>query len=98
MFMTTTLAHYQLPLFGVTSSALQTEIGADQRSLFLRPITAVGSMTELAGAKVVSGVEKPIPPMEFRTWVDSLQRYEKGAQKSGDGSKPAEAVPASPPH
>lgn len=97
MFMTTTLAHYQLPLFGAASSALQTEIGADQRSLFLRPITSVGSMTELAGAEVVPGVEKTTPPMEFRKWMESLKRYEDGAQKSGEGANPAEADPAAIP-
>ncbi|MBW7057437.1 hypothetical protein KY389_12165 [Paracoccus bogoriensis] len=93
--MTTTLAHYQLPLFGIASPALQTEIGADQRSLFLRPITAIGSLAEPAGAKVISDPQESIPAAEFRTWLKSLQRYENSARKSDDGSKPAEAVPSS---
>ncbi|MGP9805786.1 hypothetical protein [Paracoccus sp. NSM] len=97
MFMTTTLAHYQFPLFGAASSALQTEIGADQRSLFLRPITSVGSMTELAGAEVVPGVEKTTPPMEFRKWMESLQRYEDGARKPADWHQPADAATAATP-
>lgn len=96
MFMTTTLAHYQLPLFGIASPALQTEIGADQRSLFLRPITAIGSLAEPAGAKVISGPQESIPAAEFRTWLESLQRYENSARKSDDGSRPVKAVPASP--
>ena len=97
MFMTTTLGHYQLPLFGISSSALQTEIGADQRSLFLRPITSAGSMTELAGAEVVAGVEKVTPPMEFRKWMEALYRYENGAQKSGDADQSGTTVPAAGP-
>ncbi len=42
MFMHTSLAQHQLALFGVKIPALATEIGADQRSIFLRPISAPG--------------------------------------------------------
>lgn len=92
MFMSTTLAHYQLPLFGVVSSALLTEIGADQRSVFMRPITTDGFKTELPQAMVVPGVEKASVPLEFTQWLKSIQEYQAKAELG----KRAEAQAANP--
>lgn len=79
MFMTTTLAHYQLPVFGTASTALQTQIGADQRSLLLRPVTSGAARTELPAAITVQASEKLTTPMEFRQWMKVLFDYEASA-------------------
>ncbi|MFN3526380.1 MAG: hypothetical protein ACK4YU_09845 [Paracoccus sp. (in: a-proteobacteria)] len=79
MFMTTTLAHYQLPVFGTGSTALQTEIGADQRSLLLRPVTQGAERTELPTANTVQASEKLTTPMEFKQWMKVLLNYEATA-------------------
>lgn len=81
MFMTTTLGHYQLPLQQTAGPALATEIGAGQRSLWLRPLTAPAAATELAAAQVVSLPEKVTPPFAFKQWLQRLQDYEAGAAR-----------------
>ncbi|MFN3274312.1 MAG: hypothetical protein ACK41U_06535 [Paracoccus sp. (in: a-proteobacteria)] len=90
MFMTTTLAHYQLPVFGTGSTALQTEIGADQRSLLLRPITSGAERTELPPGFTVQASEKLTTPMEFKQWMKVLFDYEASANgRNASASEPA---------
>lgn len=79
MFMTTTLAHYQLPVSGMAATALQTEIGADHRSLLMRPVTSGAERTELPPAFTVQATEKLTTPMEFRQWMKVLFDYEASA-------------------
>ncbi|WP_394225212.1 hypothetical protein [Paracoccus marcusii] len=85
MFMTTTLAHYQLPIFGIGSSALETRIGADQRTVWMRPITAGASQTELLPASTVQSAEHVTPPMAYAQWLKMLWAYEDGAKAAQTG-------------
>lgn len=80
MFMTTTLAHYQLPIFGNSSTALQTTIGADQRALWLRPVTPGAAMTERPPATTVQAAERVTPPMAYKQWLKLLSAYEDQAK------------------
>ncbi len=85
MFMTTTLAHYQLPIFGIGSSALETRIGADQRTVWMRPITAGASQTELLPTSTVQSAERVTPPMAYSQWLKLLSDYETGAKAGQPG-------------
>jgi hypothetical protein len=85
MFMTTTLAHYQLPIFGIGSSALETRIGADQRTVWMRPITAGASQTELLPASTVQSAERVTPPIAYAQWLKMLWAYEDGAKAAQTG-------------
>lgn len=88
MFMTTTLAHYQLPVFGVASTALNTEIGADQRSLLMRPVTPGAVQTELPPSVTIQSVEKVTPPMEFKQWLKALTDYTASANRATESTQP----------
>lgn len=94
MISNSSLGHFQLPLFGLQANASATDIGADQRSVFLRPITAVGETTELPAAEVVQPGEKKTAPMAFDKWMDTVLIYRNAAlrnearQAEADGAPP----------
>jgi len=94
MITNSSLGHFQLPLFGLQANASATDIGADQRSVFLRPITAVGETTELPAAEVVQPGEKKTAPMAFDKWMDTVLIYRNAALRSE--ARQAEAGGASP--
>lgn len=87
MFMTTSLGQYQLTLFGTTSTAPATGIGADDRSVFLRPITAAGeaasetspNTVEVQPATVEAQTEEP----GYGDWLTRLAEYRGAAGGSG---------------
>lgn len=91
MYMSTSLAHYQLPLFGLGASSSATEIGTDQRSVFLRPITAVGEATELPPSQIVEAADKKTAPMAFEQWLNTVMIYRNAAMRSETAQQQAEA-------
>jgi hypothetical protein len=94
MITNSSLGHFQLPLFGLQANASATDIGADQRSVFLRPITAGGETTELPAAEVVQPGEKKTAPMAFDKWMDTVLIYRNAALRNE--ARKAEADGASP--
>ena len=80
MFMTTTLAHYQVPIFGIGSSALETRIGADQRAIWMRPISSGATQTEMLPALTVQSPERVPPPLAYFQWLKMLSDYESQAR------------------
>lgn len=100
MFMTTTLAHYQVPIFGIGSSALETRIGADQRAVWMRPISSGAAQTEMLPAMTVRSAERVTPPLAYFQWLKMLSDYETQARRtqSRDGRPDlAEGAAAPPP-
>ena len=100
MFMTTTLAHYQVPIFGIGSSALETRIGADQRAVWMRPISSGAAQTEMLPAMTVRSAERVTPPLAYFQWLKMLSDYETQARRTQtrDGRPDlAEGAAAAPP-
>lgn len=102
MFLNTSLAHYQLPLFGLNSMSLATEIGADQRSIFLRPITAAGEQPSESWPVTVEVKKTDTVPQEYRNWLARITNYQQASGPNaapslpGQGSPPASAGPEAP--
>lgn len=86
MYMSTSLAHYQLPLFGVNVPALATEIGADQRSILLQPISAAGVTATESWPSTIDVKSTDLVPLEYRNWLAQLTDYQEatGTSSSGD--------------
>lgn len=85
--MNISLAHYQLPLFGLSTTSLATEIGADQRSIFLRPITAAGELPSESWPATVEVQETNLVPKEYRRWLAQITNYQEatgGTAESGE--------------
>lgn len=89
MFMNTSLAHYQLPLFGLNSMSLATEIGADQRSIFLRPITSAGEKASETWPITVEVKQSNMVPEEYRNWLARVTNYQRA---SGGSATPQPAA------
>lgn len=90
MFMNTSLAHYQLPLFGLTTPTLATEIGADQRSVFLRPITAAGAQPTTSWPATVAVQDTDLVPKEYRNWLAQVTNYKDATGGSASSSTPTD--------
>ena len=82
MFTTTSLGQYQLTLFGVTSTTAATEIGANQQSLFLRPITASGAAANETSPKAAE-VQPEAP--SYDDWYSRMAEYRSAAGGSSSG-------------
>lgn len=83
MFMNTSLAHYQLPLFGLNSMALSTEIGASQRSIFLQPITAAGETPTESWPITVEVQQSDKVSQEYRNWLARVTDYQEATGSAG---------------
>lgn len=82
MFMNSNLSTYHISLFGGRTNAISTEIGGDQRSLFLRPITAAGeTSTYDASTYAVRTDVKRLPP-DYSSWRKSIDGYNEAAAQS----------------
>lgn len=92
MFMTTTLAHYQLPVTQVAPVAPTGEAAGSGRSVLDRPVAVMTPKTELPATQIVSKPEKTTLPFEFRQWLERLQGYEKGAEQANAAKSASEAV------
>lgn len=97
MFMNTSLAHYQLPLFGLNSPALSTEIGANQRSVFLQPITAAGDTATESWPATIEVKPKDSVPQEYRNWLARITTYREATGVTGAPAAPAEDDAGTPP-
>lgn len=91
MFMNTSLAQYQLPLFGLNSPAVGTEIGADQRSVFLRPITAAGEPASSNWPATIQSKPADAAMQEYRNWLARVTDYEEATGQPGSSPETAPA-------
>ena len=86
MFMSTNVSTYYLPLYGAQINALGTEIGADHRSIFVRPITAIGENTVAADPGTAETTAMSDDYERFDNWLASYSAYRRAA---ADGDAPA---------
>lgn len=79
MFLRISLAHYQLPQIGVTTISIATEIGADQRSVLLRPIGGTGQPQSASWPTAIEA--KPAEPssQDHRDWLARVDGYKDAA-------------------
>lgn len=82
MFMSTNVSTYYLPLYGAQINALGTEIGADHRSIFVRPITAIGENTVAADPGTAETTAVPDDYERFDNWLASYSAYRRAAAGS----------------
>lgn len=92
MFMTTTLAHYQLPVLQTAPVGPTGEAAANSRSALDRPVAVMTPKTEMLATQVVNKPEKTTLPFEFRQWLQRLQGYEKVAEQATVLKSASEAV------
>ncbi len=91
MFMNSSITSYYLPLFGAQTQGIATELGADMRSVFVRPITAAGETVLPTEATVTDISTGKIDYAAFDAWLASYRSYGSAAQAgatsdSGDGA------------
>ncbi|MBA49196.1 MAG: hypothetical protein ABGW82_06395 [Paracoccus sp. (in: a-proteobacteria)] len=80
MFTTTPIGRYQLSLLAASSGAPAAQIGSNQLSLFLRPITTAG---ETAIESVPDKVEVQPEKTGFSEWLARANEY-RGAANGGN--------------
>ncbi|MFV0387009.1 hypothetical protein [Paracoccus sp. (in: a-proteobacteria)] len=85
MYMDNTITSYYLPLYGVTMPATATELGANTRSVFVRPITAIGDMVVQADAQRIDIDPALLDYDRFNEWLASYHAY-RNAATAGGGS------------
>lgn len=97
MFMNTSLAQYQLPLFGVGTPSLATEIGADHRSIFVQPITAAGVVASESWPATVEVQNSDLVSREYRSWLARVTDYQSatGESSAGEQASASDAAAAS---
>lgn len=103
MLVNTSLAHYQLPLFGLQGPSSIVDIGSDQRSVFLQPITTAGQLRPDSWPATVEIDKVELPPQEYRSWLSKLSAFQEAASRSsaapdaaGSGGNAAATPPAEP--
>lgn len=79
MFMQTNVSSYYLPLYGTQVKAVGTEIGADCRSVLVRPIAATGETALPPTASITEVTAATGNFRRFNTWLAGYSAYRRAA-------------------
>lgn len=91
MFMNSNLTLQHLSLFGGMTNAISTEIGGDQRSIFVQPITAAGETKGIEASDYAAVTPAVKLPAAYDDWLQSTRDYSDAASQSDSAAGSSQA-------